>query len=102
MRDFQVCVRKRPNGKMYRSRKPPEAVQFTDEWGNPTHIGVIRCDDRSMSYDMACEEADRIDPDIMFDEGAFYWIRQGIQNGDTCWENDSVRGVPAWIFKVLN
>jgi len=91
----------RPNGKLYRSRKPPAAEFFEGDWFDKTYCLVYRCEDENEARALADEEIRFNDPACQAGDGVFSWWRKTIRNNESYWEHDNVRGVPGWSFEVV-
>ena len=97
----KLCVQERPNGKIYRARKPPTVHDFCNGWPEDDCIMVLRIDQESeeIARKLATEEAKRHGY-TMVAGGFFGWWRDSIRNEEQYWDYDSVNGVPGWYFTV--
>lgn len=98
----------RPNGKVYKSRKPPASIVFDpDSWDSQVGDGtcavlVIRTDDydyaKKVAYSRLLTEHDRDCAEGMKD-GHFGWWRESMRDNAPYWTADEVRGVPGFLFE---
>lgn len=96
-----LCVQERPNGKIYRARKPPIVETFTGDWPEDECIMVLRVseENQGLAYRLACEEAVRYGYEHV-NSGHFGWWRSTIRNNEPYWDYDSYSGMPGWYFNV--
>lgn len=92
---------RRPNGKLYRAQKPPEAHLLQTD-GEVSAVLVIRTDDYLHARDLA-----QFELEYGFDGGytvavpRFGWWRQGIRDHEPYWERDEMRGAPGYWFSEI-
>lgn len=90
----------RPNGKLYRPRKPPAAVVVPDHHDEYHWIYVLRTHDIARAHELATALALRWGFDLDDCEVWREWVHDAIEGGDRFWRNDPVRGVPTVIFEL--
>jgi cysteinyl-tRNA synthetase len=100
--DMDNCVMERPNGKVYRARKPPFVTFFEGDWYDKSYCLVLRCTDRGTARALANEEIRLHDPSMKAGEATFSWWREVVRNNEPYWDHDTVRGVPGWSFEVVD
>lgn len=82
----------RPNGKVYRPRKPPRAVPVEDDRDGST-VYVLGTHD----VERARALAQRVTTVCPYPR-AESWHRLGMRNGDPYYVYDDVRGAPSLVF----
>lgn len=90
----------RPNGKLYRPRKPPAVESFCDWYDDWEGAVVIRTHDIPLALELA---ADRIaELDLKPELACINWWRlvpwSATNEFDTNWIVDEVRGVPCVVI----
>jgi hypothetical protein len=90
----------RPNGKVYRARKPPVVILFEDDWNAQSTVLVVRCPHLETARLLADIEVKRWDSYTQVGEGTFGWWRESIRNNEPFWDHDSVQGAPGWLFRI--
>lgn len=97
----KLCVQERPNGKIYRARKPPELHAFNGGWPEDTCVMVLRIDQESEAEARKMvEDAKEYYGYELIGPSWFGWWRDSIRDGEQYWDYDSYRGVPGWYFTV--
>jgi hypothetical protein len=86
----------RPNGKVYRPRRPLRSAPY-DDHDFQHGVIVLGTHDielaRAAAVRAGCECGEP-----KFDKGSPGWLRQGYQHGEPWWINDDVRGAAAVTF----
>jgi len=97
----KLCVQERPNGKIYRARKPPTVEVFDAGWPEDECVLVLRVseEDRETAREMAVEAA-KINGCELVNSGHFGWWRSTVRNNESYWDYDSHSGAPGWYFNV--
>lgn len=97
----RYCTETRPNGKVYRARKPPVIEWFDGEWPSESSAIVLRMDSKSAeeARQMVIEEGKEQGIKLV-NRGHFGWWRSAIRNHEEFWDYDSVNGMPGWYFEV--
>lgn len=97
--DVELAVVRRPNGKVYRARKPP-CIRGYDTDGELDHwCAVMRTHDvdyaRRVARPFVTNCIDIANPELV-------WLRESIREGEPWIEHDPIRGVPAVVFLELD
>lgn len=94
----------RPNGKVYRPRKPARGVFVEDHYariGEPdAYVYVLGTHDVERAHRLASQIAARERLKADRDSARLTWIRQTIRDGDPVFDVDEVRGAAAVVFEV--
>lgn len=88
----------RPNGKVYRPKKPPAGVIVHDHHNDARWIYILRTHGIERARALAEQIATREGFDLDEDEVLRGWVREGMQRGERFYFNDAVRGLPTVIF----
>lgn len=89
----------RPNGKLYRPRKPPEVVTFHD-YHECTGVAVLRTLDVQTAVELAADQIAEFDLDPA-NAGTDWWRSvpwDPTGYGDWAYLSDPVRGVPCVVI----
>lgn len=90
----------RPNGKVYRPRKPPRAVEVDNDagWNEPsTLIYVLGTHDIERAFALA----QRMHRGADKDTAKLSWARLTMRRGEGFWEYDDICGAATVIFGVI-
>lgn len=91
----------RPNGKVYRPRKAPRAIQVDNTYARSdeadSFILVIGTHDTERAYALAFKHW----PGTQKDTASRTWVRETIRNGDPFIEHDDIRGAATVTFEVI-
>lgn len=85
----------RPNGKVYRPRKPPRAVLVDQEESGRWYVYVFGTDDEARARELA-QRLEAVEPH----SEPLTWVRDGFRDGERAYIVDEVRGTPCLIFHV--
>jgi hypothetical protein len=83
----------RPNGKIYRPRKPLRAVLVEDDEIERVYVYVFGTDDVDRARQLALR-LESVDPQ----PEPLTWVRLGMRNGEPAYVVDEERGRPCLIF----
>lgn len=89
----------RPNGQIYRPRKPIAVVMIENEHRGETEIIVLRTHDVDVARPIAEREA-RLQGVDWPDDCVWQlsWARKTIRDGEPWWEYDDARGAACVVF----
>lgn len=85
----------RPNGKVYRRRKPPALTLASDQWSGDDIPLVLRTHDADEAKAILLAQFGPDDFWIDLDRPVKRWARLGYQHGEPTWIDDPARGMPA-------
>lgn len=91
---------RRPNGKLYRARKPPEVTTYQD-WRDDVTCGlVLRTHDVELALQLAADLIAELEL-VPANASTHWWRLAPFKNGsgyDRNWIDDPVRGVPCVVI----
>lgn len=94
----EAAVIVRPNGKIYRPRRPPVVIGFDDDHRGINYVAVLRTHDeefaRSVARPFRC--AYLVNP---WEAPRLSWLRQTLRDGEPFYEFDDVHGAPCVLFE---
>jgi hypothetical protein len=92
----------RPNGRIYRPRKPPRGLPVVNYRDDVEWIYIIGTHDveraRSLAEQIATRDGYELDSTRAPERS---WQRLAMRNGDQMYVPDEVHGAPTIIFKVV-